>query len=106
MGSSGSNVGSWVRASQSLPPYGIRGPPWQDVAAHAVPTVSDHQWPCTTSVVQSSSAVPDSIARNLVPNNPGEPPQRYKRKWYRDYSLPSPTFSPQKSYCSAWGSSV
>src|SRR5713226_6675125 len=35
MGSSGSIVGSWVRASQSLPPYGIRTPPWQDVVARS-----------------------------------------------------------------------
>src|SRR5215813_14793818 len=60
MGSSGSKVISWVRGSQSLPPYGIRTPPWQDVAAHAAPTVSDHSWPYTTLVVQSSSAVPDN----------------------------------------------
>src|SRR4029450_6722978 len=60
MGSSGSRVDSWVRASQSWPPYGIRTPPWQDVAAHAAPTVSDHSWPYTTRVVQSSSAVPDN----------------------------------------------
>src|SRR5215510_5613128 len=43
MGSSGSTVGSWVRASQSLPPYGIRAPPWQDVAAHAAPPGALHQ---------------------------------------------------------------
>src|SRR5712691_3471493 len=98
MGSSGSKVGSWVRASQSWPPYGIRTPPWQDVVAHAAHTVSGHQWPCAMRVYPSSSLSPDSIARNLVPNNLREPPQLYHTKWYKDSSLPSPTFTPQKRH--------
>src|SRR6266853_2674999 len=98
MGSSGSNVGSWVRASQSLPPYGIRTPPWQDGATHAAHTVSDHQWHCTMSVVQSSSALHDSIARNLVPNNPGAPPHLSHTNWCKDSLLPSPPSTPQKRH--------
>src|SRR5215470_7791386 len=53
MGSSGSSVGSWVRASQSLPPYGIRVPPWQDVAAHAAHTTAGHPWCCAMTGCQS-----------------------------------------------------
>src|SRR6266851_10349700 len=69
MGSSGSTVGSWVRASQSLPPYGIRAPPWQDVAAHAAHTGAGHQWWCARMVYRSSPAWRDSIARNPVLHN-------------------------------------
>src|SRR5712691_8406067 len=43
-------------------------------------------------------ALPDSIARNPVPNNLGEPPRLYETKWYKDYHLPSPTFNPQKRH--------
>src|SRR5215471_21736179 len=65
MGSSGSTVGSWVRASQSLPPYGIRAPPWQDVVAHAAHTGALHPWWCARMVYRSSPAWYASIARNL-----------------------------------------
>jgi len=42
-GISSSPVGSWVKASQSWPPYGLRVPPWQDVTAHAAHTTAGHQ---------------------------------------------------------------
>jgi hypothetical protein len=44
MGISGSKVGSWVRASQSWPPYGIMAPRLPDVVAHAEHTAAGHQW--------------------------------------------------------------
>src|SRR5437870_5376334 len=87
MGSCGSKVGSWVRASQSLPPYGIMTPPWQDVAAHAAHTVSDHQWqmhhergavflsnarqhskkPCTQQSRSTSATLSYKMVQRLLP---------------------------------------
>src|SRR5262245_26414608 len=94
MGISGSKVGSWVKVSQSLPPYGIRAPPWQDVAAHAEHTTAGHQWRCAMMGCRSSPALHDSIARNPVPDNPGKPPrlsgtQRYMAYPYARYISPT-----------------